>query len=180
MKLSQTSAASFPSGIWDMLHHITHVAHIFVCIYSGFDSIPSDFGAYVVTKELKEKHGVETDRIDTYITKMKGGVSGGMLTLHDVHSSVILLTPSNIECMDVGTIASMLNILDRPSAEFNKLAKYLTCPRLCRSRTYVSASHLLRALGNPYELMPRDLRPKFRQPDVVSMFLSLFCNDCAM
>eukprot|EP00049_Salpingoeca_infusionum_P010296 m.174970 g.174970 ORF g.174970 m.174970 type:complete len:413 (+) comp14602_c0_seq1:368-1606(+) len=57
----------------------------------GLDCVPADLGTYLATKELK-KAGVECERVDSYIVKMKGGASGGtfntMLTfLEEMYNS---------------------------------------------------------------------------------------------
>lgn len=46
---------------------------------SGFDSIPSDVGTYLVVKKFKERYGVAPSRVDNFVLGMKGGFQGGTI-----------------------------------------------------------------------------------------------------
>ena len=55
----------------------------------GFDSIPSDLGVLMVQDFMRQQHGGHCDRVRFFVTKMRGGVSGGTVasalqTLDDV------------------------------------------------------------------------------------------------
>jgi short subunit dehydrogenase-like uncharacterized protein len=43
----------------------------------GFDSIPSDLGALMLQEYMREHHASHCDRIRFFVTKMRGGLSGG-------------------------------------------------------------------------------------------------------
>eukprot|EP01013_Petalomonas_cantuscygni_P001035 TRINITY_DN109_c0_g2_i1.p1 TRINITY_DN109_c0_g2~~TRINITY_DN109_c0_g2_i1.p1 ORF type:complete len:447 (+),score=75.75 TRINITY_DN109_c0_g2_i1:92-1432(+) len=45
----------------------------------GFDSVPSDIGALVASKTLRERHNVAADTIRGYVVSCRGGVSGGTI-----------------------------------------------------------------------------------------------------
>lgn len=45
---------------------------------SGFDSIPSDLGALMMTNAMKARHNVACSRIDVFVTNLRGGASGGV------------------------------------------------------------------------------------------------------
>ncbi|MDC0713847.1 saccharopine dehydrogenase NADP-binding domain-containing protein [Stigmatella sp. ncwal1] len=45
----------------------------------GFDSIPSDLGVLVLQEYMKEHHGTHCHRVNFYVTRMRGGISGGTL-----------------------------------------------------------------------------------------------------
>ena len=45
----------------------------------GFDSIPSDLGAFMVANEMKKRHGVGCDHINAYVTMRMAAPSGGTL-----------------------------------------------------------------------------------------------------
>jgi hypothetical protein len=53
---------------------LTHSRH---SSRSGFDSIPSDLGALMMTNAMKARHNVACSRIDVFVTKLRGGASGG-------------------------------------------------------------------------------------------------------
>eukprot|EP00928_Gymnodinium_smaydae_P000035 TRINITY_DN10017_c0_g3_i1.p1 TRINITY_DN10017_c0_g3~~TRINITY_DN10017_c0_g3_i1.p1 ORF type:complete len:421 (-),score=63.12 TRINITY_DN10017_c0_g3_i1:33-1295(-) len=48
----------------------------------GFDSVPSDIGAWLVAKTMRERHQVDCDQIRFFMGKSSGGASGG--TIHTV------------------------------------------------------------------------------------------------
>jgi len=57
----------------------------------GFDSIPSDLGVLLLQEYMREQHGSHCDRIRLYVTKMRGGFSGGTVasalqTMDDVQA----------------------------------------------------------------------------------------------
>ncbi len=43
----------------------------------GFDSIPSDLGVLLVQNEMKARHGTRCRQVKYFLSKMKGGFSGG-------------------------------------------------------------------------------------------------------
>lgn len=45
----------------------------------GFDSVPSDIGAYVAAKAMRDKHGCKCSLIKTFVGESAGYVSGGTL-----------------------------------------------------------------------------------------------------
>ena len=45
----------------------------------GFDSIPSDLGVLMVQEHMRAQHGGHCDRVNMYVTKMRGGLSGGTI-----------------------------------------------------------------------------------------------------
>ncbi|WP_225409901.1 saccharopine dehydrogenase family protein [Stigmatella hybrida] len=45
----------------------------------GFDSIPSDLGVLMLQEAMKERHGTHCHRVNYYMTRMRGGISGGTL-----------------------------------------------------------------------------------------------------
>lgn len=53
----------------------------------GFDSVPSDLGAFLAAKTMRSRHGMACDRIRAVLLDSKGGVSGGTL-----HSALYILT----------------------------------------------------------------------------------------
>ncbi|HZF51761.1 MAG TPA: saccharopine dehydrogenase NADP-binding domain-containing protein [Polyangiaceae bacterium] len=57
----------------------------------GFDSIPSDLGVLMLQEHMREQHGSRCDRVRLYVTKMRGGFSGGTVasalqTMDDVQA----------------------------------------------------------------------------------------------
>lgn len=57
-------------------HEKAKQAGIFIVPMSGFDSIPSDLGAFMAVQYLRNKHGEGTRRVKA-VCDMKGGLSGG-------------------------------------------------------------------------------------------------------
>ena len=43
----------------------------------GFDSIPSDLGVHLLQKEMAARHGTRCGEVKYFLTKMRGGFSGG-------------------------------------------------------------------------------------------------------
>jgi short subunit dehydrogenase-like uncharacterized protein len=58
----------------------------------GFDSIPSDLGVLLLQETMRERHGTHCPRVRLYVTRMRGGASGG-------------------------TVASMLQAVDEAAAD---------------------------------------------------------------
>jgi len=59
-------------------HHKTaeeNGAHIVPC--SGFDSVPSDLGTFLVAQQFKKDHGEDCDQVDNYVVEFGGGFQGG-------------------------------------------------------------------------------------------------------
>jgi short subunit dehydrogenase-like uncharacterized protein len=57
----------------------------------GFDSIPSDLGVLMLQEYMREQHGSPCGRVRLYVTKMRGGFSGGTVasalqTMDDVQA----------------------------------------------------------------------------------------------
>ncbi len=45
----------------------------------GFDSIPSDLGVLLLQDHMRQRHGSHCERVSLYVTKMRGGISGGTI-----------------------------------------------------------------------------------------------------
>ncbi|EDQ88715.1 uncharacterized protein MONBRDRAFT_37312 [Monosiga brevicollis MX1] len=70
----------------------------------GFDSIPSDLGTMRAVEAYRAAHaGANPQRVDTFVTKLKGGVSGG-------------------------TAQSFINMFERSSDEFAQMRKAIGSP----------------------------------------------------
>ena len=61
-------------------YHEQAVASKSLIVHScGYDSVPSDLGAYLAVKKLEEAHGVKCSELRTFAGESKGGISGGTL-----------------------------------------------------------------------------------------------------
>lgn len=61
-------------------HHAQAESTSALIIHSaGYDSVPSDLGAYLAVKQLRDSHGVGCAELRTFSGASKGGVSGGTL-----------------------------------------------------------------------------------------------------
>ncbi|MFT7219933.1 MAG: short subunit dehydrogenase-like uncharacterized protein [Candidatus Azotimanducaceae bacterium] len=80
----------------------------------GFDSIPSDLGAYFVQKKMFETHGVYASRVKYRVVNSNGGVSGGT-----VASLMNMMEESkrDPEVLDVIADPYALNPLNMPRGE---------------------------------------------------------------
>ncbi|CAE7574757.1 unnamed protein product, partial [Symbiodinium natans] len=65
---------------------------------AGFDSIPSDIGAFMAATEMKKRHNMACARIRTVVGNMSGGASGGTL-----ESGAYMLDNPNAENADAMT-----------------------------------------------------------------------------
>lgn len=82
-----TGEAPFIRQMMERHHGAAEKAGARIVHCCGFDSIPSDLGAWVLQDALIERDGTPADEVRLFVLRMRGGVSGG-------------------------TIASMINILE--------------------------------------------------------------------
>jgi short subunit dehydrogenase-like uncharacterized protein len=79
----------------DQLHTRARETHAHIVHCCGFDSIPSDLGVWALHDHLERAHpGTRLSRVEFYIKRMRGGLSGG-------------------------TLASILNLLEQASRDRN-------------------------------------------------------------
>lgn len=72
-----TGEPHFIRRIIDAHHDAARAAGVRVVPTCGFDSIPSDLGAFVVASFARSTHGRALARVRAYVTAAKGGFSGG-------------------------------------------------------------------------------------------------------
>ena len=89
-------------------HEKAERAGVKICHATGFDSIPSDLGTFILTSYFKSK-GVETDQVRFTVREAQGGPSGGTLAsgmnaissssfkqLHEMANNPDYLAPNSI------------------------------------------------------------------------------------
>ena len=64
---------------YDKYHEAACATKTLIIHACGYDSVPSDLGAFLAVQELKEKHGVACSELKAFAGASSGGVSGGTL-----------------------------------------------------------------------------------------------------
>mmetsp|Transcript_58644 Transcript_58644/g.143408 ORF Transcript_58644/g.143408 Transcript_58644/m.143408 type:complete len:538 (+) Transcript_58644:197-1810(+) len=75
-----TGEAPFQRASYDRYNKLATETGACIVHACGYDSVPSDLGAFIAANEMKERHGCECTSIELVAQPGKGGVSGG--TLH--------------------------------------------------------------------------------------------------
>mmetsp|Transcript_58645 Transcript_58645/g.143411 ORF Transcript_58645/g.143411 Transcript_58645/m.143411 type:complete len:545 (+) Transcript_58645:236-1870(+) len=75
-----TGEAPFQRASYDRYNKLATETGACIVHACGYDSVPSDLGAFIAANEMKERHGCDCTSIELVAQPGKGGVSGG--TLH--------------------------------------------------------------------------------------------------
>jgi len=72
-----TGETKWARSIIDKYHEDAKAKHLKIVPFSGYDSIPSDMGAWMVADHITNKLNATPVKMTTYIGPVKGAVSGG-------------------------------------------------------------------------------------------------------
>lgn len=84
-----TGETPLQRATYDLHHDDARATCALIVHQCGYDSIPSDLGAFLAVAALRERHGCDAATLKTFAGKTKGGASGGTL-----HTALTLLTSS--------------------------------------------------------------------------------------
>ena len=74
---------------YDAYHEQACATGALIVHQCGYDSVPSDLGAFLAVRELRERFGVATQELKSFARKSKGGVSGGTIA-----TALLMMTTS--------------------------------------------------------------------------------------
>jgi short subunit dehydrogenase-like uncharacterized protein len=103
-----TGEAPFIRQMMDRHHEAAVAAGTRIVHCCGFDSIPSDIGAWLLQETLIERDGAPADEVRLFVLKIRGGVSGGTIAsminifelAQDKHHRRVLLHPYSLNPED--------------------------------------------------------------------------------
>ena len=75
---------------YDAYHEQACATGALIVHQCGYDSVPSDLGAFLAVRELRERFGVATQELKSFARKSKGGVSGGTIA-----TALLMMTTSH-------------------------------------------------------------------------------------